>query len=85
MNSLLYEIYSGDYDTTLKQDKKQQELGKKICVEWDKIKDMFGDEFVERLFALEAEREEWREFHCYRMGFCTGVRLMLEAIISATG
>ena len=85
MNSLLYEIYSGDYGTTQKRDAKQRELGKKICDEWDKVQRMFGDEFMDRLITLEGEREDWQAFHYYREGFRLGVRLMLEALTPATG
>ena len=82
MNSLLYDIYSGEYDTTPERDAKRQALGRKICDEWDKVQRMFGDEFMERLFTLEAEREDWQSFQYYREGFRLGVRLMLEALTS---
>lgn len=84
MDSLLYEIYTGDYDITPKRDKKQQELGKEICAEWEKIEKMFGGAFTDRLLDLEGEREDWQDFHYYRAGFRLGVRLMLEALTSAT-
>lgn len=80
MSSLLYDIYSGEYDTTSERDAKRKTLGRKICDEWDKVQRMFGDEFMERLFALEAEREDWQAFQYYREGFRLGVRLMLEAL-----
>ena len=83
MNSLLYEIYSGEYDTIPKWDAKRRELGEKICDEWDKVQRMFGDEFMERLFDLEAKREDWQEFQYYREGFRLGIRLMLEALTPA--
>lgn len=84
MSSLLYEIYSGDYDITPERDKKQQELEKTLCEEWDKIQAVFGDVFIDRLLELEAEREDWRAFHYYREGFLLGVRLMLEGLTSPT-
>ena len=37
MDSLLYQIYSGEYDFTLERDNKQQELDRKIYAEWDKV------------------------------------------------
>ena len=80
MDSLLYEIYSSNYDITPKRDKTQQELDEKLCAEWDKVQKMFGDEFIDRLFELEGEKEGWRAFHYYREGFRLGVRLMLEAL-----
>lgn len=80
MSSLLYQIYSGEYDFTPERDKKQQELYKKLCVEWDKVQRMFGDEFTDRVFELEGELEDRRSFQYYRAGFCLGVRLMLEAV-----
>lgn len=81
MDSLLYQIYSGEYDFTPKRDKKQQEL----YAELDKVQKVFGDEFIDRLLELEGEREDRRSFQSYRAGFCLGVWLMLEALTSATG
>lgn len=80
MSSLLYQIYSGEYDFTPERDKKQQELYKKLCTEWDKVQRMFGDEFMDRLLELEGERDDRRSFLYYRAGFRLGVRLMLEAV-----
>ncbi len=81
MNSLLYQLYTGDYDTTLERDKRQRELDRKIYDEWEKVQKMFGDSFTDRLFELEGEREELREF----IYFSLGIQLMLEALTSATG
>ena len=80
MNSILREIFDDEYDITPKRDKTQQELDEKLCAEWDKIGKMFGDEFADRLFTLEGEKEDWRAFHYYQAGFRLGVRLMLEAL-----
>ena len=80
MNDILREIFDGEYDITPKRDKTQQELDEKLCAEWDKVQKMFGDEFIDRLFELEGEKEGWRAFHYYREGFRLGVRLMLEAL-----
>ena len=80
MKNILREIYDDEYDITPKRDKRQRELGKKLCAEWDKIQTMFGDDFVNRLFDLESEQEDWRDFHFFREGFRFGVRLMLEAL-----
>ena len=85
MNGLLYAIYSGDYDTAPERDKTWKELDKSIFAEWDKVQRMFGDEFVDHLCTLEGEREDIRDFYYYRKGFTLGVRLMLEALTSATG
>lgn len=41
-------------------------------------------EFVNRLMEPEGEREELREFLCFRKGVSLGVRLMVEALTSAT-
>ena len=46
---------------------------------------MFGDKFTDRIFDLEGELEDRRSFQSYRAGFTLGVRLMLEALTSATG
>lgn len=83
MDSLLYEIYSGEYDCTPERDEKQQELYKKLCAEWDKVQRMLGDEFTDRVFDLEGELEDRRSFQYYRAGFRLGVRLMLEAVTPA--
>ena len=80
MSSLLYEIYSGEYDITIKQEKTLRKLEKQLCVEWDKVRAMFGDEFIDRLLELEGERDDRRAFRYYQEGFRLGVRLMLEAL-----
>ena len=80
MSSLLYEIYSGNYDFVPKWDQKQRELTEKLYTEWDKVQTMFGDEFMDRLLELQAERDDWQTFHYYQAGFRLGVRLMLEAL-----
>jgi hypothetical protein len=80
MKDILREIFDGEYDITPKRDKTQQELDEKLCAKWDKVQKMFGDEFIDRLFELEGEKEGWRAFHYYREGFRLGVRLMLEAL-----
>ena len=80
MKDILREIFDGEYDITPKRDKTQQELDEKLCAEWDKVQKLFGDEFIDRLFELEGEKEGWRAFHYYREGFRLGVRLMLEAL-----
>lgn len=81
MDSLLYQIYSGEYDFTPKREEKQPAL----YAELDKVEKMFGGAFVDRLLELEGELEDRRSFQSYRAGFCLGVRLMLEALTSATG
>ena len=83
MDSLLYKIYSGEYEFTPKRDKEQQELCEKLCAEWDKVQTVFGDEFMDRLLELEGEQDDRRGFQSYRAGFRLGVRLMLEAVTPA--
>lgn len=85
MNSLLYKLYSGEYDFNPERDGTQQQLYKKRYEEWDKVQRVFGDEFIERVFRLEGELSDRRAFQCYREGFTLGVRLMIEALTSATG
>ncbi len=80
MESILYQLFSGDYDITPKRDKKQQELYDQIFTETDKIQAVFGAEFLDRLCDLEGERTERRNFQYYRSGFLLGARLMLEAL-----
>ena len=85
MDNLLYTIYNGDYDISMKYEKKQQELSQQLYDEWDKVQRMFGERFVDRIFDLEGELEDLMGFHCYQEGFRLGVRLMLEAFTSANG
>lgn len=80
MNEILRELFDGEYDVTPKRDKKQQQICEQLCAEWDKVQRMFGDEFVDRLFELEGEKEDWRAFRYYQAGFRLGGRLMLEAL-----
>ena len=83
MDSLLYQIYSGEYDFNPERDETQRQLYKKRYEEWDKVQRMFGDEFTDRVFELEGELEDRRSFQYYRAGFRLGVRLMLEAVTPA--
>ena len=85
MNSLLYDLYNGDYDITPKPDEKQQKLLKQLCIEWDKVQTMFGDKFLDHLMELEGEREDRLAFHYYQEGFRLGVRLMMEALTPHPG
>ncbi len=83
MDSLLYQLYSGDYDTALEPNKSLREVDKKLWAERDKVHKMFGDEFMEHFLELEDEREELREFLYFQKGFSLGIRLMLEALTPA--
>lgn len=80
MECILYQLFSGEYDITPKRDKKQQELYHKRYTELEKVQEVFGDDFLNRLFDLEAECEEQQYFQYYRSGFLLGARLMLEAL-----
>ena len=80
MESILYQLFSGNYDITLKPDKKQQELCAQICVEADKIQAAFGDAFLDRLCELEGDQADWRNYQYYRSGFLLGARLMPEVL-----
>ncbi len=80
MENILSQIFSGDYDTTPKRDKKQQELCDQIYAELEKVQAVFGTDFLNRLFDLEAEQQELQHYHYYRSGFLLGARLMLEAL-----
>ena len=82
MDSILYQIFSSDYDITPKRDKKQQELYAQIFAETDQIQAVLGEEFLDRLFALDGEREQQQNFHYFRSGFVLGAQLMLEALRS---
>ena len=81
MDSLLYQIYSGEYEFTPDREEKQPALYAQL----DKVEEILGGGFVDRLLELEGEAEDRRAFQSYRAGFCLGVRLMLEALTSATG
>ena len=80
MDSILRKLFDGQYDITLRLGREQQELGKKLCEEWEKIQKVMGIEFVDQLGELEGEEDNWRAFHYYQAGFRLGVRLMLEAL-----
>ena len=49
MNSILYALFQGEYEINMERGKEQQELGKKLCEEWEKIQKVMGIEFVDRL------------------------------------
>ena len=83
MDSLLYQIYSGEYDFTPERGNEQQKLEEKLFAEWNKVQKLLGDEFMDRLLELEGERDDWRGFQYYRAGFTLGSRLMLEALTAA--
>ena len=80
MESILYTLFSGNYDNTLEIDKAQLVLLREAQEEWQKIQQAFGKEFVDHLNGLETDREDLRCFQWYRSGFILGVRLMLEAL-----
>lgn len=80
MDSLLYKLYTGEYDIVIKQDEK---LRKQLFTELDKVQTMFGDKFMDHLLELGDERDDQRGFYCFREGFSLGIRLMLEALTPA--
>lgn len=80
MESILYQLFSGEYDITPKRDKTQQELYDQIFAETDKIEAVFGEAFLDHLLDLDGERAAQRNFQYYRSGFLLGARLMLEAL-----
>ena len=77
---ILQKIFDGKYDITPIADKKQQELDDKCCAEWDRVVQVLGLEFADRLIDLEGEQADRLSFHYYRAGFQLGVLLMLEAL-----
>ena len=80
MENILYQLFSGDYDITPKQDKKQQELRSQIFKELDRVEEAFGTDYLDHLFALDGELNNWKTFQYYRSGFLLGARLILEAL-----
>ena len=84
MLNLLYKIYTDNYDVTPKRGKKQQELYEKLYAEWDKVQQMFGDEFINSIFNIQGKLEDWQSFYYYRQGFRLGAQLMMEGFTSAT-
>ena len=80
MESILYQLYSGDYDITPKWDKKQQESRSQVSAEMEKVQEVFGIDFVNHLFDLEVEENVQENYQYYRSGFILGARLMLEAL-----
>lgn len=80
MESILYQLFSGDYDITSERGNKQQELCSQISAEMEKVQAVFGIDFVNHLFDLEAEEDVQENYQYYRSGFLTGARLMLEVL-----
>lgn len=80
MDSILYTLFSGEYDITPERGKKQQELRSQIFKELDKVEAAFGADYLDHLFALDGELNDWKTFQYYRSGFLLGARLMLEAL-----
>ena len=80
MEDILYHLSNGDYDITPERDKKQQELYNQRYAELEKIQAVFGLDFMNRLFDLEAECEVQQNYKYYRSGFILGAQLMLEAL-----
>lgn len=80
MENILYQLFSGDYDITPKRDKKQQELCSQVSDEMEKVQAVFGIDFMNHLFDLEAEEGVQENYQYYRSGFLTGARLMLEVM-----
>lgn len=80
-DSLLKELFLGDYDPTPERSEVQQKLSCQLLELYDRIRDTNGLEFAERLSALEGERAEEESFLYYREGFRLGSRLMLEVLM----
>ena len=80
MESILYQLFSGEYDITPKQGEKQQELRSQIFAELDKVEAVLGEDYLNRLFKLDSQWNTWKDFEYYRSGFLLGARLMLEAL-----
>lgn len=78
MESILYQLFNGDYDITPKRSKKQQEMCDQIFTELDQVKAALGDPFLDQFLELTARRMDLESFQYYRSGFVLGVRLMLE-------
>lgn len=80
MESILYQLFSGEYDITPKRDKTQQELRSQIFKELDRVEAAFGTDYLDHLFALDGELNDRKTFQYYRSGFLLGARLMLEVL-----
>ena len=83
MNSLLFELYNGDYDVTPKLDKAQEEINRNLCVLLEQIQEQLGLDTVDQLTGLYAQRGDLSDFRYYREGFRLGVQLMLEVFMPA--
>ena len=81
MDSQLYELYLGNYDIPI-HDEKQRERGNAILQLFDQIEETLGADFSERLETLYTEREEVYLLAHYKAGFRLGVRLMLDVFMS---
>lgn len=80
MESILYQIFSGEYDITPEWGKTQQEIRSRLFTELDQVEAVLGEPFLDRLIDLGGEWSEHQNFHYFRAGFLLGARLMLEAL-----
>lgn len=84
MDSLLYQLYIGEYEIGTYREEKEEKIAKEITPLLAEIKAKFGREFVDQLTGLYVDQGMLSDYRYYRAGFCLGVRLMLEAFTSAT-
>lgn len=80
MDSLLYELYNGDYEIGTYLGKDEKKILKEIEPILDKVKAEFGLELVDRLSRSYADQRALSNYRHYREGFRLGARLMLEAL-----
>ena len=80
MDSLLYELYNGNYDIGTYREEAEEKIAKEITPLLAEVKAKFGREFVDRLTGLYVDQGMLSDYRYYREGFRLGVRLMLEVL-----
>lgn len=84
MENILYELFNGDYNISENRNEAESKISREIIPMLNEVNEKFDEEFVDRLSDLYADRELQSNYRYYQAGFRLGVRLMLEALTSAT-
>ena len=82
-NDLLYQIFLGDYDPTPRTSGITPREGEELQAICQKLREVLGEEEMDRWCDLEAERAQRVEFQYFRAGFRLGARLTEERLTPA--
>jgi len=80
MESILHELFTGEYTAYPPRDAAQNEIGRRKIAYEDKIQETFGLDFLDELNTILAESDNEHDYACFRAGFLLGTRLMLEVL-----